>query len=228
MKHAKRMVLVPEEMLSRYEQKQRLETSPITANMMQKDAQLSNILQQTDMYDDQKEKLFHANLERYLNLKQQKDSEIPTVQLAQTTEEKTAIQELPDSVIVETVPKRMRERATAILNRLKTRPDVITWDRSGEVKLEGRNIPQSNISDLISDAVRGRKNFTPTGSKEFFHVLSKINVPRDLVRNEERWRQTHILSDDDDGDTAGPSGTQMILGQAKKPKITLSPKWQAY
>ncbi len=53
MKHAKRMVLVPEEMLSRYEQKQRLETSPITANMMQKDAQLSNILQQTDMHDDQ-------------------------------------------------------------------------------------------------------------------------------------------------------------------------------
>ncbi len=126
MKHAKRMVLVPEEMLSRYEQKQRLETSPITANMMQKDAQLSNILQQTDMYDDQKEKLFHANLERYLNLKQQKDSQIPMVQLAQTTEEKTAMQELPDSVIVETVPKRMRERATAILNRLKTRPDVIT------------------------------------------------------------------------------------------------------
>ena len=81
---------------------------------------------------------------------------------------------------------------------------------------------------MISDAVRGRKNFTPTGSKEFFHALSKINVPRDLARNEERWRQTHILSDEDNGDTAGPSGTQMILRQAKKPKITLSPKWQAY
>ena len=108
MKHAKHMVLVPEEMLSRYEQKQRLETSPITPNMMQKDTQLSNILQQTDMHDDQKEKLFHANLERYLNLKQQKDSQIPTVQSAQKTEEKTALQELPDSVIVETVPKRMR------------------------------------------------------------------------------------------------------------------------
>ncbi len=223
------MVLVPEEMLSRYEQKQRLETSPITANMISFNKPICMmILQQTDMYDDQKEKLFHANLERYLNLKQQKDSQIPTVQLAQTTEEKTAMQELPDSVIVETVPKRMRERATAILNRLKTRPDVITWDRSGEVKLEGRNIPQSNISDLISDAVRGRKNFTPTGSKQFFHALSKINVPRDLVRNEERWRQIHILSDDDDGDTAGPSGTQMILRKAKKPKIALSPKWQAY
>ncbi len=79
--------------------------------------------------------------------------------------------ELPDSVIVETVPKKIRERAMAILNRLKTRPDVITWDKSGEVKLEGQSIPQSNISDLISDAVRGRKNFTPAGSKEFFRVL---------------------------------------------------------
>jgi hypothetical protein len=37
-----------------------------------------------------------------------------------------------------------------------------------------------------------------------------------------------MLTDEDDGDTAGPSSMQMILRQAKKPKIALSPKWQAY
>ena len=60
----------------------------------------------------------------------------------------------------------MRPRATAILNRLKERPEVITWKKTGEVKLAGESIPQSNISDLISDALRARKNFNPTGSKE--------------------------------------------------------------
>ena len=82
----------------------------------------------------------------------------------------------------------MQSRATAILNRLKERPDVITWDKTGEVKLEGENIPQSSISDLIPDNLRARKNFNPTGSKEFFRILSKINMPKDLVRNEERWK----------------------------------------
>ena len=39
------MVLVPEEALQRYEQKQRLETSPLMGTMMHKDTQISDILQ---------------------------------------------------------------------------------------------------------------------------------------------------------------------------------------
>jgi hypothetical protein len=37
MKHAKRMVLAPEDVLNRYEQKQKIETSPITSHMMHQD-----------------------------------------------------------------------------------------------------------------------------------------------------------------------------------------------
>ncbi len=220
MKHAKRMILVPEDMLNRYEQKQKIETSPITATMMHKNAEMSNTLQQTDMPNDQKEKLFYTNLERYLNLKQQKDSQVPTVQLAPIKE--NAVRELSDAVIVETVPKRMRERATAILNRLKTRPDIISWDNTGQVKIEGESILQSNISDLISDAVRARKNFKPKGSNEFFHALSKMNMPKDLVRNDERWKQETVLSGDDE------PRRQVVTRQAKRPRIALSPKWQTY
>ena len=102
---------------------------------------------------------------------------------------------LPDATIVEHIPQNIRSRTTALLTRLKARPDVISWDDSGEVKLEGETIPQSNISDLISNAVRGKKNFNPTGSKEFFRVLSKMNVPRDLVRNEGRWKQLGDTTD---------------------------------
>ena len=41
--------------------------------------------------------------------------------------------------------------------------------------------------------MRFRKSFNPTGSKEFFHTLSKLNVPKDLVRNEARWKE--VLSE---------------------------------
>ena len=75
-------------------------------------------------------------------------------------------------MIVRGIPKTMKSRAEALLAHLKERGDVITWDDMGQVLLDGVLIPKSNISDLVSD---------------FYNVLSKINVPKDLVRNERRW-----------------------------------------
>ena len=74
--------------------------------------------------------------------------------------------------------------------RLKEREDVITWDDMGQVLLNGVLIPKSNISDLISDAMRSRKHFNPVGVREFYNVLNEINIPKDLVRNERRWSET--------------------------------------
>ena len=78
----KRMILVPEDAYSRFEQQQKLETSPIIKNMTNTDTDMTNILQRTDVDDTEKHKMYYANLERYLNLRQQKDSEIPTIRIA--------------------------------------------------------------------------------------------------------------------------------------------------
>ena len=90
-------------------------------------------------------------------------------------------------MIVRGIPKTMKSRAEALLAHLKEREDVITWDDMGQVLVDGVLIPKSNISDLVSDAMRSRKNFNPIGVHEFYNVLNKINVPKDLVRNERRW-----------------------------------------
>ena len=189
MKHAKRMVLVPEDMAEKYEQRQRLRTSPIMASMMGQDTMLNDILKQTDMSDAQRQKVFNANLERYLELRQQKESEIPTVRIARKeTSEPEVVNELSDELILGNIPKTMRGRASMLLDRLKTRPDVVSWDNTGQVVVDGKTIPQSNITDLISDAMRARKNFNPKGHKEFFRAMAKINMPKDVARNEERWK----------------------------------------
>ena len=62
-------------------------------------------------------------------------------------------QQLPDADVVESIPRTMRPRATALLSRLKAKPDEITWDKTGQVK-------------IVSDAMRFRRNFNPTGAKE--------------------------------------------------------------
>ena len=90
-------------------------------------------------------------------------------------------------MIVRGIPKTMKSRAEALLAHLKERGDIITWDDMGQVLLDGVLIPKSNISDLVSDAMRSRKHFNPVGVREFYNVLNKINVPKDLVRNERRW-----------------------------------------
>ena len=90
-------------------------------------------------------------------------------------------------MIVRGIPKTMKTRAEALLAHLKEREDTITWDDMGQVLVDGVLIPKSNISDLVSDAMRSRKHFNPVGVREFYNVLNKINVPKDLVRNERRW-----------------------------------------
>ena len=188
----KRMALVPEEVLNRYEQRQRLGTSPIMADMIQKDTQMSDILRRDDMTDDQKQKLYNANLERYLELRQQKDSQIPSVRVVGKKEQQPPQpqqQQLADAAIVEFIPKTMQERATALLNRLKTRADLITWDKSGQVKIKGETIPDSNISDLVSDAMRSRKGF----KSRFVHCQCEwcFQIPhntRDLLQRLAHWR----------------------------------------
>ena len=194
------MVLIPEEAIQRYEQRQRLETSPLMGTMMHKDTQISDILQRDDVPDDEKQKLFNAFFERFLELRRQKETPTPVKK-----EEQRVEQQLPDADVVGPIPITMRPRATALLSCLKAKPDVITWDKTGvcKVKIEGETIPGSNISDLVSDAMRFRKNFNPTDSKEFFQVLSKMNVPKDLVRNEERWKE--VL-----GETSGTLTTSKL------------------
>ena len=140
----KRMVLIPEERLLRYEErdKQRAEHRDLPEGIM---------------YGGGKEE-------------PQEDS-------------------LSVEMIVRGIPKTMKTRAEALLAHLKERGDVITWDDMGQVLLNSVLIPKSNISDLISDAMRSRKHFNPVGVREFYNVLNKINVPKDLVRNERRWAE---------------------------------------
>ena len=108
----KRMNLVPEDIYARFEQKQNLETSPIMKNMINTDTDMTDILQRTDVDDTEKQKLYYANLERNLNLRQQKDCQTPTVQIAPSTTNKEELSppnnaQLSDAVVVEHIPKTM-------------------------------------------------------------------------------------------------------------------------
>ena len=122
---------------------------------------------------------------------EERDKQKPEIMYGGSEEEEEPQEDaLSVEMIVRGIPKTMKTRAEALLAHLKERGDVITWDDMGQVLVDGVLIPKSNISDLVSDAMRSRKHFNPVGVREFYNVLNKINVPKDLVRNERRWDET--------------------------------------
>ena len=121
---------------------------------------------------------------------EERDKQKPEIMYGGGEEEEPQEDALSVEMIVRGIPKTMKTRAEALLAHLKERGDVITWDDMGQVLVDGVLIPRSNISDLVSDAMRSRKHFNPVGVREFYNVLNKINVPKDLVRNERRWDET--------------------------------------
>ena len=62
-------------------------------------------------------------------------------------EERRVEPQLSDDAVVESIPITMHLRATALLLHFKAKPDMVTWDKTGQVKIEGETIPGSNISD---------------------------------------------------------------------------------
>ena len=173
----KRMVLIPEERLLRYEQRDKENVKGV-------------------MYGGGVgEKEEREEAVRGIPKSMKKGARVLLTRLKEKadddSEEKRG-DSLTTEMIVRGIPKTMKTRAQALLSHLKEREDVITWDSSGQVTLKGVFIPKSNISDLISDAMRPRKHFNPVGVRKFYNVLNEINVPKDLVRNEKRWSEVSL------------------------------------
>ena len=80
----------------------------------------------------------------------------------------------------------MQNRAKLLIQKLKDHSDVISWNDTGQLVLEGSILPNSNIVHLVNDVMRKRKGFSPEHSNTFAKSLTKINVPEDYLRNPDR------------------------------------------
>ncbi len=84
--------------------------------------------------------------------------------------------------IVAVMPKNARNRARALLEVIEKH---ILWNDRGEIIYNGKPIARSHIADLVKQTVV--KHFTKKkiiGGREYFDMLSEINVPRSLILND--------------------------------------------
>ena len=191
MEHAKKMVLVDPRMLQH-------KPSPLPDAMgdslREMDQQMQSVLDRNDLNAVDKANLYQQTLRRYMQrVGDYKDRRLPDKinpgDQALPSDEQPADQTtIIEQDVLQSVPKTMRGRAERLLHRLKSHPDV-TWNSRGEIEYQGLTVKESNITDLVNDVLRKRRNAAePVGWKTFATALQRMNVPQDLIGNPDRWK----------------------------------------
>ena len=94
-----------------------------------------------------------------------------------------------------------------VLEHLKKHPDVIKWNKNGQILFKDAVIPDSNIVDLISSVVTNKKlTSVPVMTQSvFLKALSDTNIPETWIKNKQSKKLLHSYKevkdyDDDDDD----------------------------
>ena len=89
--------------------------------------------------------------------------------------------------VIKALPKRLRCRGQSLMDHLVRH--CIRWNSIGELVYQGQTYSQTNIADLVRDALLGFKGFTPKGTDIFYKALAFNNVPLSLIANSCRRKQ---------------------------------------
>lgn len=86
---------------------------------------------------------------------------------------------------VQALPKLKRNVGELLYDTL-LKSNNVSWDQTGRVSVNGRELIGSSITDLISDVVRDRKTSNPQGWTIFAEALGDLNIPHEYIQNTRR------------------------------------------
>ena len=193
------MVLVPEQALERLQQRNKVQTTPLTSRLNQLDHEMGGVLNNAQLTDEEKARRYAQTLQNYLTYYNQRKEEPFKVKFepAQSPQEKeeektevtakpTDVEDIIEKEILRALPKTLKPRGKLLIDKIRENPDIMKWDKRGQLIFEERALNGSHIADLVGDFLRERKGIDPVGWQLFARGLAKMNAPEDLVRNERR------------------------------------------
>lgn len=208
---AKKMALVPPELVSEYYQ--------INKPEIRLEDNIHNLLQQDDMPNDLRAKLLSHMVSRYQRIMQppppKKPFEIPPELLSALDSTPPSIEVPKDSsenlqkeppeientdllvkYLAYAVPKSRKRYISPIIERLKNINYV--FNDHNELVVEGELEPRSNVIDLFSFLMRDLKQneIPPRGFEKFFNGLVKINIPQSWIGNKRVAEQLNVSEAD--------------------------------
>ena len=198
MEHAKKMILVEPRVLENMTRNQPIEDAT-NRDLKETSQSMKDILESDDAAYD-KANAYQQALWGFLKrFEQYKDRPLGKVQLtsdskpisstSKSGDESTSLEDESGVVrdVIASVPISLRNKAGRLLKRLKSNPQV-KWNELGELEYDGRVIKQSNLTDLVNDVLRKRRQTPdPLGWDVFADALRQVNVAQDLIGNPKRW-----------------------------------------
>lgn len=187
MEHAKKLVLVSRETIDRLERiaEGKLNSVQTPGNESSRvDASMSHVLHSEMKDDSEKWKLFAQQLQRFLNMNRASEhvEHLPPPpkklqrQLSMTSRDQ----------LLDLIPQKFKAKVEKLVRKLYE-SDKISWDDDGIVTINDKVLVGSHIVDLLNDAARPRKDFSPRYRTEFAKLLREINTPKELVGNKALW-----------------------------------------
>lgn len=174
--------LVPKQMVNMLGQANQMQITPNLDSVIKLDNEMEKILNNKNLTIDQKYAQYQEILERYLTYRRketQQSSHPITIQ-------DSNIKRNVEDEILQLLPSKgnVKNKATQLMNILKTKPNIINWDEDGKLYYKNNLIPNSNIGDIIYDLVNPySKNRNPIGILHVQKALEEINIPQAMIVN---------------------------------------------
>jgi hypothetical protein len=128
---------------------------------------------------------FQQDLRRYLLMhdKMQQPMPIPIVKVTPPSQQqRTSSNKLP--LNLQGLTQRQRELADVLVNHLVFDNPDVNWNARGELIVDDQVIANSNMTDIIHDLVRTRRNVPPPlGFAQLAIALVRHNAPREAIAN---------------------------------------------
>lgn len=192
MDHAKKMALVPHELITRLRKE---DDDALLGHINSLDDDMKQIIS-SNKPTDVKLKLYQQALQRYLVLKEQQKQPIQIEIKPPTVEAPDApvpVQHMPlpasvHNAVSDYIPARYQRQAKLLLQHIESHPGEIGWNEHQELLINGQRVVNSNIVDLVYDFVLPTRTETQPayGAIEFADILRQTNAPTGAILNKHR------------------------------------------
>ena len=129
---------------------------------------------------------------------------------------------LDASVMAQSVAKTYRSKAKQLADFIASSSNI-GWTDTGRVVIDNVELPNSNMIDLLNDAVRERKSHAPpNGRAQLSNALRKAGVPQKLIGNPAFWNEGETSPNNSRENFAAETSTPQ-----ESPKQSIS-KWLSW
>lgn len=177
MENFTKMFLVPQHIVSNVNKKD---------TFSELDNEMYKILYMESMTDEEKWKLYSQILQRYLHHARENEKPIVIPLIESNVVETKSTDQMPlhtsehHEFLKENLTKHLGNKATRLYNVLLTN-DNISWNNEGVVTIMKKTFKNSNIIELVTNAVKSKTMSYPLGWNEFRKIVLNMEVPDSIL-----------------------------------------------